>query len=106
MSSLFPCVDRGYGAISHRAVHRMAGLGWLGKNLPLVNPQYGPRIPLVTVLTDALLTIGCSIENRCGKCMLCRHTCLAEGIKDVGTYKVFFSMRAVNTYGRELSTLC
>ena len=46
-----------YGAISHKAVGRMAGLGWQGKSLLLVNPRYGPRIRLVTVLTDAQLKI-------------------------------------------------
>jgi len=28
-----------YGAISHKAVARMAGLGWQGKNLLLITPQ-------------------------------------------------------------------
>ena len=46
------------GAISHKAVGRMAGLGWQGKSLLLVNPEYGPRIRLATVLTDAPLAAG------------------------------------------------
>lgn len=74
-----------YGAISHKAVGRMAGLGWQGKSLLLVNPQYGPRIRLVTVLTDALLNIDGPIKNRCGKCMRCRDACPVGAIKGIGT---------------------
>jgi epoxyqueuosine reductase QueG len=74
-----------YGAISHKAVGRMAGLGWQGKSLLLVNPQYGPRIRLVTVLTDAPLKIDGPIKNRCGKCGLCRDACPVGAIKGVGT---------------------
>src|SRR5271157_2744310 len=44
------------GGISHKAVARMAGLGWQGKSLLIVSPQYGPRIRLATVLTDLPLT--------------------------------------------------
>lgn len=74
-----------YGAITHKAVGRMAGLGWQGKSLLLVNPLYGPRIRLVTVLTDAPLDKDGPIENRCGECTLCRDTCPAGAIKGVGT---------------------
>ena len=74
-----------YGAISHKAVGRMAGLGWQGKSLLLVNPRYGPRIRLVTVFTNAFLKIDGPIRNRCGKCMLCRDACPVGAIKGAGT---------------------
>ena len=74
-----------YGAISHKAVGRMAGLGWQGKSLLLVNPRYGPRIRLVTVLTSAPLKIDGPVKNRCGKCTLCRDACPVGAIKGVGT---------------------
>jgi epoxyqueuosine reductase QueG len=74
-----------YGAISHKAVGRMSGLGWQGKSLLLVNPQYGPRIRLVTVLTSAPLKTDDPIKNRCGKCTLCRDACPVGAIKGVGT---------------------
>jgi len=78
-----------YGAISHRAVGRMAGLGWLGKSLHLVNPQYGPRIRLVTILTEAWLTADNPIANRCGKCTKCQDACPAEAVKGVGTKDIY-----------------
>ena len=74
-----------YGAISHKAVGRMAGLGWQGKSLLLVNPRFGPRIRLVTLLTDAPLKIDGPTKNRCGKCTLCRDACPVGAIKGVGT---------------------
>jgi epoxyqueuosine reductase len=73
------------GAISHKAVGRMAGLGWQGKSLLLVNPEYGPRIRLVTVLTDAPLEVDGPVENRCGKCTRCRDACPAGAIKGATT---------------------
>lgn len=81
--------DNWYGAISHRAVGRMAGLGWLGKSLLLVNPQYGPRIRLVTVLTEAWLAADNPIANRCEKCTKCQDACPAEAIKGVGTKDIY-----------------
>jgi epoxyqueuosine reductase len=74
-----------YGAISHKAVGRMAGLGWQGKSLLLVTPRYGPRVRLVTVLTNAPLKTDGPIKNRCGKCTLCQEACPVGAIKGVGT---------------------
>ncbi len=73
------------GAISHKAVARMAGLGWQGKNLLLITPGYGPRVRLVSILTEAPLEIDGPIENRCGNCTLCRDACPAKAIKGVKT---------------------
>jgi epoxyqueuosine reductase len=74
-----------YGAITHKAVGRMAGLGWQGKSLLLVNPDYGPRIRLATVLTDAPLHADTPLKNLCGECTLCRDACPAGAIKGVET---------------------
>jgi epoxyqueuosine reductase len=74
-----------YAAISHKAVARMAGLGWQGKNLLLITPQFGSRVRLVTVLTAAPLAVDTPIKNRCGDCMLCRDACPAKAIKGVNT---------------------
>ncbi len=89
-----------YGAISHKAVGRMAGLGWQGKSLLLVSPQYGPRIRLVTVLTNAELDIDGPISNRCGKCTLCRDACPVEAIKGVGTKEGYESRNEALHFSR------
>jgi epoxyqueuosine reductase QueG len=69
------------GAISHKAIAMMAGLGWQGKNMLLITPKYGPRVRLVTVLTDAPLALDTPIKNRCGPCMFCRDACPVKAIK-------------------------
>jgi epoxyqueuosine reductase QueG len=69
------------GAISHKAVARMAGLGWQGKSLLLVNPDVGPRLRLVTILTSLPLSPDQPLANRCGKCMECSKACPAGAIK-------------------------
>lgn len=89
-----------YGAISHKAVGRMSGLGWQGKSLLLVNPQYGPRIRLVTVLTDAPLKIDSPIKNLCGECNLCRDACPARAIKGISTKEHYKSRNEALYFSR------
>lgn len=73
------------GAVSHKAVARMAGLGWQGKNLLLITPEYGSRVRLVTVLTKAPLEADSPMKNRCGTCDKCQEACPARAIKGVNT---------------------
>jgi len=71
--------------LSHKAVAVAAGLGWQGKSLLLVSPQHGPRVRLVTVLTDLALTPDEPLKNRCGKCSACADACPAQAIRGVNT---------------------
>lgn len=71
------------GIFSHRLAARRAGLGWIGKSCSLVNPLVGPRLRLVTILTDAPLPPDQPMENRCGDCMACRDACPPQAIKGV-----------------------
>lgn len=92
-------VDRGdwRGAISHRAVGRLAGLGWSGKSLMLINPTYGPAFRMATILTDTQLTPDSPMRNLCSTCTLCTEACVAGAILGTGT-KTFYEDRleAVN----------
>jgi epoxyqueuosine reductase QueG len=63
----------------------MAGLGWQGKNLLLITPQYGSRVRLVTVLTKAPLNVDGPVKNRCGDCTACQDACPAQAIKGMST---------------------
>jgi epoxyqueuosine reductase QueG len=74
-----------YAAISHKAVARMAGLGWQGKNLLLITSQYGSRVRLATILTKASLQVDGPIKNRCASCTACEDACPAQAIKGVNT---------------------
>ncbi|MGD9817216.1 MAG: 4Fe-4S double cluster binding domain-containing protein [Desulfomonilaceae bacterium] len=74
-----------YSYISHKAVAIAAGVGWQGKSLLVVSPDYGPRIRLVTILTDMSLRPDKPIRNRCGKCTACTEACPVQAIKGVNT---------------------
>lgn len=72
------------GEISHKMVGTRAGLGWIGKNALLITQQWGPRIRLATVLTDAPLDSGQPIAaDSCGKCRECVMKCPVQAIKGV-----------------------
>jgi len=63
------------GALSHKAVAKAAGLGWIGKSVLLVTSDFGPRVCLITVLTGMALTPNSPSENRCGNCEECIKAC-------------------------------
>lgn len=71
--------------ISHKAVGFAAGLGWQGKSLLLVHPVFGPRIRLVTVLTDLDIEADQPIRNLCADCSECTNACPVNAIKNVNT---------------------
>jgi epoxyqueuosine reductase len=71
--------------ISHKAVAIAAGVGWQGKSLLVVSPDFGPRIRLVTILTDAAIKPDRPQKNRCGRCSFCSDACPVGAIKNVNT---------------------
>jgi len=71
------------GAVSHKAIARMAGIGWQGKSLLIVSPEFGPRIRLATVLTNMPLTPDGPIKNQCGRCTECTDACPVKAIRNV-----------------------
>jgi epoxyqueuosine reductase len=74
-----------FSYVSHKAVALAAGIGWQGKSLLVVHPHYGPRIRLVTVLTDLSLKPDKPHKNLCGNCSACTDACPAQAIKNVNT---------------------
>ncbi len=70
-----------YPLFPHKIAATSAGLGWIGRNGLLINPDYGPRLSFATVLTDAPLKTSSPIEkSRCGKCRLCVEHCPSKSI--------------------------
>jgi epoxyqueuosine reductase len=63
------------GIFSHKLAAHLAGLGWIGKNCMLLTDCFGPRVRFVTVLTDAPLLTGSTIDKPCGKCQVCVNAC-------------------------------
>jgi len=75
--------DYFFGAISHKAIAVLAGLGWLGKGVIVVNKKFGPRIRLVTVLTTSPLAPDAPLENSCGDCLECAKACPVAAIRGI-----------------------
>ena len=74
--------DKQKSHVSHKKVGRLAGLGWIGRNNLLVNPQLGSRHRLVTILTDLPLEPDKLLDKDCGECVACLATCPAQAIKE------------------------
>lgn len=68
--------------VSHKHIAQQAGLGWIGRNNLLVNPQFGARVRLVTVLTGMPLKANESIPWGCQDCRACLSSCPAQSIKE------------------------
>ncbi len=74
-------ISRLYSLFNHKMAATSAGLGWIGKNGLLISPDYGPRLSLATVLTDAPLVPDAPMEHSlCGDCSLCRRYCPSQAI--------------------------
>ncbi|MBM3311932.1 MAG: epoxyqueuosine reductase, partial [Candidatus Aminicenantes bacterium] len=66
--------------VSHKALGRLAGLGWVGRNNLLISPELGSRWRLVSVLTDMPLAADGPAGGSCGDCRACVAVCPAGAI--------------------------
>lgn len=68
------------GQVSHKALARLAGLGWHGRNNLLITPQLGSQVRLATILTDFPLAPDHPLKADCGPCRRCVAVCPARAI--------------------------
>ncbi|MEQ5801310.1 tRNA epoxyqueuosine(34) reductase QueG [Halomonas sp. H10-9-1] len=62
--------------VMERALARKAGLGWVGKNAMLLNPQAGSLFFLGELYTDLPLPVDEAFASEhCGSCSACRTAC-------------------------------
>lgn len=71
--------------LSHRHCAVSAGLGVIGRNNLLVTPQFGSRLNLATVITNAPLTPDKPLEHSyCDGCTVCVDACPTGALADEG----------------------
>ncbi len=74
------------GDISHRHTAYEAGLGTIGKSRLLLTERFGPRIRILSIVTDAPLKPGKRLEkDYCKNCDLCIKACPVDAIGTDGT---------------------
>ena len=66
--------------VMERAWAVRAGLGWIGRNGMLVNPEFGTFTFIGTLITTLELEPSSPMENRCGTCMKCVEACPTKAI--------------------------
>jgi len=77
--------ESGYdGDFPHKTAANMAGLGFIGKSALFVSKDFGPRVRLVTVLTDMELESGEMMTPQCGDCHACVDACPCGAITGEG----------------------
>ena len=68
--------------VLERAIAENAGLGWIGKNTMLLNPQAGSLFFLGEIYTDLPLdeSVTHPVDNQCGECRSCIELCPTQAI--------------------------
>jgi len=64
-----------------RAVAKKAGIGFIGKNSMLINPEYGSYLFLGEIFTDLKIKKDQPLEIDCGECRICINNCEGGALK-------------------------
>ncbi|MDR1678215.1 MAG: tRNA epoxyqueuosine(34) reductase QueG [Prevotellaceae bacterium] len=86
-----------------------AGLGWIGKNTNLINPQLGSFVFIGELILNIELSPDLPLPNRCGTCHICLDNCPTRALH--APYKLdarrclsYHSIESKNAIPLEIST--
>jgi epoxyqueuosine reductase len=72
------------GPVQERVYARHAGVGWIGKNTCVINPEIGSWIFLAAIICSLPLEIDEPALDQCGTCTLCIEACPTTAIVAAG----------------------
>ena len=93
---------------SYKHAAELAGMGTLGRNSLLITPEFGPRIRLACLLTEAVLEPSPKAQkDYCTNCDACIRVCPAQAIQAPGSGQAYsinkFACRAYRQVGQVCS---
>jgi len=69
----------------HMPAMYLAGMGTMGLNCSILTPQFGPRVFVISIITDCPLTAGKPMQDEmCTQCGLCVENCPIGAIDGQG----------------------
>ena len=68
------------GPVQERAYAQHAGIGWIGKNTCVINPQLGSWTFLGEIICSLPLDVDAPAFDQCGSCTLCLEACPTQAL--------------------------
>ena len=68
------------GPVQERVYAQHAGVGWIGKNTCVINPEIGSWIFLAAIICSLPLEVDAPSLDQCGSCTLCIEACPTQAI--------------------------